>query len=66
MLETEHRGDVVETGWTMESDGVQRTSWSKAELEVPCVLRKVEAIWQTSWIRSMSADKGSNCKVGLA
>ena len=24
------------------------------------------AIWQTSRFRSMSADKGSNCKVGLA
>jgi hypothetical protein len=23
------------------------------------------AIWQTSRIRSMSADEGSNCKVGL-
>jgi hypothetical protein len=63
-----NQGDVVETEeWAKESGGLRRTSWAEEVLKAILFLeKKGDAIWQTSWIRSMSAGKGSNCKARLA
>ena len=65
-LGSDHQGDVVETEWAKESGGSIRTSWVEEVSEAVLGFEKGDAIWQTSWIRSMSAGKGSNCKAGLA